>query len=286
MEVIVVDNASADGAPEMVARDFPEVTLIRNSINLGFSAANNQAAMQARGHYLFFLNNDTVIPPGALRGMLSYAEEHPEIGMLGPRLRDGEGQVQVSYRLQPTVTSLLHRTILLRWTGLLRKSYLQYRRAEFDCEKIREVDVLMGAAMFTRRTDFLRWGGWDEDFRFGGEDLELSTRLNHVTKLVYYPEVEITHFGRVSTREHVAFSSPQIAVGIAKYLRKIGTPAASMFAYKLAMTIDTPLTIMAKLTEAAIRRVRGKSRTAKKSLLAAQAAWHFLRRGLMEFWRA
>src|SRR5205085_3445579 len=123
LEIIVVDNASTDGAPEMVATHFPRVTLIRNRENVGFARANNQAAAVARGRYLFFLNNDTVVPPGALRELLDYAETHPEAGVVGPRLCDGRGRTQVSCRLRPTVGALLHRTALLRWTGLFRRAY-------------------------------------------------------------------------------------------------------------------------------------------------------------------
>src|SRR5947209_13599707 len=72
LETVVVDNASTDGAADMVARDFPEVTLIRNAENVGFSRASNQAAAVARGRYLFFLNNDTVVSAGALRRLVSY----------------------------------------------------------------------------------------------------------------------------------------------------------------------------------------------------------------------
>ncbi len=121
VEVIVVDNASIDGAPEMVEREFPEVVLVRNTENLGFARANNQASRKARGSYLFFLNNDTVIPKGALRELLEFARAHPEAGIVGPRLCDALGRTQVSYRLEPTLAILLHRTTLLRWlTGLPR----------------------------------------------------------------------------------------------------------------------------------------------------------------------
>src|SRR5947209_516430 len=78
LETVVVDNGSHDGAAEMVARDFPEAILIRNGENRGFARANNQAAAQARGRYLFFLNNDTVVPAGALRRLIAYADAHPE----------------------------------------------------------------------------------------------------------------------------------------------------------------------------------------------------------------
>jgi N-acetylglucosaminyl-diphospho-decaprenol L-rhamnosyltransferase len=112
LEVIVVDNASSDGAADMVADEFPEVLLIRNHTNRGFSRANNQAAEQARGRNLFFLNNDTVVPTGTLRCLIDYADNHPEAGMIGPRLRDGQGKVQLSIRNRPTITALLHIEII------------------------------------------------------------------------------------------------------------------------------------------------------------------------------
>src|SRR5690348_4073153 len=94
LETIVVDNASTDGAADRVACEFPEVQLVRNTENRGFSRGNNQAAARASGRYLFFLNNDTVVPPGTLGRLTAFADAHPEIGMIGPRLRGGDGRFQ------------------------------------------------------------------------------------------------------------------------------------------------------------------------------------------------
>src|SRR5581483_6236825 len=145
LETIVVDNASEDGAADMVAEEFPEVRLHRNAANVGFARANNQAARLARGRYLFFLNNDTVLPSGTLQRLLAFAKAQPHAGIIGPLLRDGEGKVQSSYRLRPTIGTLLHRTCLLRWTGLLRHGYERYRRQDGDLKTSRPVEVLMGA---------------------------------------------------------------------------------------------------------------------------------------------
>src|SRR5260370_1728783 len=162
LEIIVVDNASTDGAADMVAQEFPHVRLLRNASNVGFSRANNLAVKQARGRFLFFLNNDTLVPPGTLRRLVAYLEAHPEVGMVGPRLRDAQGNVQVSYRPRPTVATLLHKTSLLRWTGLFRSSYLAFRRLQFDPETTKNVAVLMGAAVLLARDRCLACGGWDE----------------------------------------------------------------------------------------------------------------------------
>jgi GT2 family glycosyltransferase len=286
LEVIVVDNASADGSARLVARDFPEVVLIRNDQGHGFARANNQAARRARGRYLFFLNNDTIVPPGAVGRLLAYAEAHPEVGMLGPRLRDITGRYQVSYRSRPTLATLLHRTALVRWTGLLRRVYRRHRRETFDPHTTRCVDVLMGAALLVRRDRFFAWGGWDEEFPFGGEDLELCTRIGRWAPVVYQPEVEITHFGRVSTRRHIGPASAHIAFGFARYLRRSGTSRLGVFVYKTAVTLEAPLQIVARSVEYCSRRLRGQRSKAEKSLLALRAAAYFLVKGLVAFWRA
>jgi GT2 family glycosyltransferase len=286
VEVIVIDNASTDGAADLVEREFPEVVLHRNATNVGFARANNQAAELARGRYLFFLNNDTVVPPGSLRRLMDYCEAHPGVGMVGPRLRDGAGQTQVSYRQRPTLATFLHRTALLRWTGLLRGNYRRYRRQEFDPETTRVVEVLMGAAMFLPREVFFTCGAWDEDFAFGGEDIELSTRVGRHYQVVYVPGIEITHHGRMSTRQHIGFASTNMAIGFARYLRKSGCPGWGLLLYKLLVTLDAPVQMADKALQYLWRRLRGRREKADKSLLVLRGLAHFLFKGLGPFWKA
>jgi N-acetylglucosaminyl-diphospho-decaprenol L-rhamnosyltransferase len=286
LETIVVDNASSDGAADMVAREFPEVVLLRNKANLGFARANNQAASRARGRYLFFLNNDTVIPRRALGRMVAYADAHPEAGIIGPRLRDSRGRTQVSYRQRPTMATLLHRTSLLRWTGMLRSAYRRYRRQDFNPGCTRPVEVLMGAAVLVPRPIFLECGGWDEKFAFGGEDLDLSARIGRRHQIVYHPEVEIVHYGRTSTRQHIGFVSSNMAIGFLRYLRKSGYRWPSLLFYKLIVTLDAPVQLLGKALQFSWRRLRGRHVKARKSLLAMHGFGHFLVKGLVPFWLA
>jgi N-acetylglucosaminyl-diphospho-decaprenol L-rhamnosyltransferase len=286
VETIVVDNASTDGAADMVAHDFPEVVLIRNAENVGFSRASNQAAEAARGRHLFFLNNDTVVPAGALRRLVAYADAHPEVGMIGPRLRDGRGRPQISYRRKPTVAALLHRTVLLRWTGLFRRASRRYRRADFNPLEQRRVEVLAGAAVFLPREVFLAAGRWDEGFAFGGEDIDLCVRVNELRAVVYLPDVEVTHFGRVSSRENVAFADAQLPAGHVRLLRKLGTDWAALLAYKALVTCDAPCACVAKWCQFGVRRMFSGRRKAARSQLAARGTWYFLTRGLGKFWKA
>ena len=166
--------------------------------------------------------------------------------MVGPRLRDAQGQVQVSYRQAPTLATLLHRTSLLRWTGLLRYAYRRYRRQEFDPHVTRAVDVLMGAAVLLPRECFFDCGQWDEGFTFGGEDLDLSTRVNRSHRVMYFSEAEILHYGRVSTRQHIGYASSQMTIGFARYLRKLGCSSLALAFYKLVVTLDAPLLWLSK----------------------------------------
>jgi N-acetylglucosaminyl-diphospho-decaprenol L-rhamnosyltransferase len=288
LEVIVVDNGSEDGAAEMAAREFPDVVLIRNSVNRGYAKANNQAARRARGRYLFFINNDTIIPSGTLLALSAYADAHPEVGMIGPRLRDGFGRIQVSCRRQPTLCTFLHRTSLLRWTQMLRPSYRRYRRSrrqEYGPNDTRSAGMLLGAALFLPRSVFTECGGWDEDFTFGGEDLELSVRVRRSHRVVYLPRVEITHFGRVSTRRHMEYAAAHIACGFARYLRKTGCSRLTLLCYKLIVTLDAPVQLAEKGVQYVWRRFRGKEEKAAKSLLIVEGLMHFLRKGLLPFWK-
>jgi GT2 family glycosyltransferase len=285
-ETIVVDNGSNDGAPEMVDRDFPEVILHRNTTNRGFAAANNQAAGFAAGRYLFFLNNDTHLPEGTLGRLVEYADAHPEVGIVGPRLRNGDGKLQISYRMQPTLRTFLHRTSLLRWTGIFRSAYRRYRREGFDAETTRPVEVLMGAAMLIPRRVFLEAGGWDEDFTFGGEDAELSTRIRRSHPLVFHPAIEIKHFGRVSTRRHIGFATTQTIIGFARYLRKCGYSRAALLLFKTIVTLDAPVLFAGKGAQYLWRRLTGQRAKAEKSAIAMRGARHFLLSGLVPFWSA
>ena len=285
-EVVLVDNASTDGAADMVASDFPEVRLIRNATNVGFSKGNNQASEVAAGAYLFFLNNDTEVQPNCLAEFVAYVEAHPGVGMLGPKLRGADGEYQINYRRKPTLAALLHRVSFLRWTGLFRRAYHNYRRDTFEPEGTKTVEVLMGAAVFLPRAVFEATGRWDERYRFGAEDLDLSTQVGRGYRVVHFANVEVLHYGRVSSRQNIRFSAPNVTIGYLHYFRKAGVRPAVLTVYKAFVTIDAPLQLAAKLTQFAWRRLRGRREKAAKSLLAARGVAHFLGRDLVRFWRA
>lgn len=286
LQVLVVDNGSTDGAADMVAELFPEVVLIRNADNVGFSRANNQAAQRAHGRYLFFLNNDTLVPSGTLRGLLDYAGAHPEVGIIGPQLRDEQSRPQLSCRACPTLPALLHRITWLRWTRLFRQNYRRYRgRDGAEVSEPRPVEILMGAALFMPRAVFRACGGWDEDYTFGGEDIDLCARVGRYHRVIYHPGLAIVHFGRISSRQHIGFSYSHTVIGVTRFLRKRGCSPAGLLFYKLALTLDAPLRWLGHAVRYGWRRWRGQRHRAAKSRLVMRALEHFLRRGLPSLWR-
>ncbi|MGL4551372.1 MAG: glycosyltransferase family 2 protein [Gemmataceae bacterium] len=282
LEVIVVDNRSTDGAPDMVAADFPGVRLIRNADNAGYARACNQAAAAARGRYLFFLNNDTVIPPGALRRLVERARATPGLGLLGPRLCDGRGRVQRSVRARPTVAALCHRVTFLRWTGLFRSAHGGFRG-----DDPHRAEVLMGAALLMPRRAWERVGGWAEEFAFGGEDIDLCLRVADAgLAVVHDPTTSIVHLGRVASRRHPGFVLGKTLVGVTRSLRTAGSSGWAVAAYKAAFTLDVPLRLAVLAGRWLVSRVRGKVKSAGRAWLDLVGLTRFVRDDLVSFWRA
>jgi GT2 family glycosyltransferase len=284
-EIVVVDNGSSDGAPEMVAEEFPQVQLVRNRHNIGFSHACNQAAELAAGQYLFFLNNDTEVGPHSLGELAEYAEAHPEARLIGPKLHGSDGNPQISYRQKPTIAAMLNQLRIVRWTRLFRTAYHDYRRGSFQALRTGPVEILLGAAVFLSRETFDTLGGWDERYRFGLEDIDLSTEAGKLGDVVYLSEVEVLHHGRMSSRGNLRFALPNVTVGYAHYFRKHGSHSAALFAYKCLVTLDAPVQLLFIGLQTAIRRMLGRKEKAAQSGRAALGIWHFLRRELVRFWR-
>ncbi|MGC9334761.1 MAG: glycosyltransferase family 2 protein [Anaerolineae bacterium] len=194
-EVIVVDNASSDGSAEHVATCYPEVRLIRSGKNLGFGAANNHAARQARGEYLAFLNPDTKVETGWLEPLIRALEVYPRAGMVTAQVLLMHTPDQIN-----TCGNDMHLTgfTLCRGASARRESYAE--RAE--------VAAVSGAAFAMRRSLFEALGGFDESFFLYMEDSDLSLRARlagyrclYVPDSVVYHDYRL-HFGPQKTYYH------------------------------------------------------------------------------------
>ncbi len=193
-QIVVVDNASADGSLEMLRDEFPQVTVIANSDNRGFAAANNQAFAAAVGRYVLMLNPDTIMPPGGLRTLVAFADSHPESGAVGPKLLNRDGSLQPSCRRFPTIAAAIFRNTILGRLFPNAHAAQVYLMADFDHVHSAQVEWVSGACMLLRREALQQISGLDEGFFWGSEDVDLCWRLHkagwHVT---YTPEPAVTH---------------------------------------------------------------------------------------------
>ncbi|NLD44849.1 MAG: glycosyltransferase family 2 protein, partial [Chloroflexi bacterium] len=162
VEVLVVDNASADGSADMVRSEFPGVLLVASDVNLGFAAGNNLGLRRARGRYVLLLNPDTVVRAGALAAMLGYLDAHPRVGLVGPLLRYGDGTVQPSRRRFPTFGhALMESTILEQWFPRNRWAR-EYRLEDVPIDGPLQVDWVNGSCMMVRSEAIAQVGLLDE----------------------------------------------------------------------------------------------------------------------------
>ncbi len=206
-EVIVVDNASGDGTVEMVRQSFPNVHLIVNSENLGFTRANNQGIRMSQGKYVLLLNPDTVVASDALRQIILFLERHPSVGVLGPRLVDAEGSHQWSARSFPDLAvGLFRNTILGRFFP--QAPYVRrYLRQDLPMDRPSDVDWVSGAALFIRRSLLNHVGLLDEDYWAYCEDVDLCWRVKERGyRVVYYPKAVFIHKVGRSSDQRLAFS--------------------------------------------------------------------------------
>lgn len=202
-EVLVVDNASTDGSVALVQQRFPEVQLITNAENVGFSKANNQAIRKATGEYILLLNPDTVIEEDALIKCIEFLNDNPAAGALGVKMIDGSGKfLPESKRGLPTP-----RVAFFKMTGLSKlfpksRTFNRYHAGHLDQNEIHEVDVLAGAFMIIRKQVLDKIGLLDEQFFMYGEDIDLSYRITQAGyKNFYYPKVRIIHYKGESTKK-------------------------------------------------------------------------------------
>lgn len=193
-EVIVVDNASTDGSADMVASEFPEFTLVRSEVNLGFTGGHNLALARRTGQHAALLNSDTVVHPGAIGSLARVLSERPEVGIVAPKLLNPDGSLQFSCRRFPNpVAAAFRNTFLGRWFP--NNPYVRdYLMQDFDHSSPREVDWVSGAALFIRGEALARVGGLDEGFFMYCEDVDLCKRAwQQGAKVVYLPSAVITH---------------------------------------------------------------------------------------------
>ena len=246
IEVLVVDNASADGSAEMVAAEYPEATLLEPGENLGFARANNLAAESARGEHLLLLNSDAAVDPSTVGDLARFLEEHPAAGVVAPRLANPDGTHQPSARAFPCALNLF-----LEATGLERLLG-RTTHGHFRGDETRPVEYVSGAALMIRRSLWRELGGFDEGFFFYGEDADLCRRaLERGAETWYLHSAGALHEGGASTaalRTNAAIEGYRAAL---LFIRKHGSAGAVTWA-RLWILLGATLRAVASALPAAL----------------------------------
>jgi GT2 family glycosyltransferase len=201
VEVIVVDNGSTDGSPEMVADLYPAVRLIRNPTNTGFAIANNQGLAVARGRYLMLLNSDTVVREQALERLVRFMDAAPDVGACGPTLRYPDGRIQRS--CFSFDSPWRHFCDMLAIGRVFPRSALfANQQFRFDHRHTAEVDWLIGAALVVRREVVEAVGVLDERFRIHCNDSDWCYRIHRSGyRVMFVHDAEIVHHSGATIRQ-------------------------------------------------------------------------------------
>jgi N-acetylglucosaminyl-diphospho-decaprenol L-rhamnosyltransferase len=204
LEMIIIDNGSRDGTADMVRKEYPQAILIKNIKNRGVAPARNQGLRIARGDFIMILDDDAYVEPGTLERFISFMEHNTAVGLCGPRIIDGLGQLTTSCKRFPTPFSfLLNRypqfTIIDKNNALSKHLML-----DWDHKNMVPVDYVIGACQFIRRGAFLAVGFLDDKIFYGPEDIDYCVRMwMGGWKVFYVPAIVAVHTPRRITKRKI-----------------------------------------------------------------------------------
>jgi GT2 family glycosyltransferase len=220
-EVIVVDNASTDGSPELVKRGFPQAYLIENFTNRGFAAANNQGMAMARGRYVLLLNSDTIVLDNAIAKTVVFADRNPQAAVVGCRVLNPDHTLQPTCFMFPSLLNMLLSVSYVYKLFPRNRFFGRERMTWWDRDDAREVDVVTGCFMLVRREAIEQVGVMDEEFFMYGEETDWCYRFRREGwKVSFVPLADIVHLGGASSRQVAQRMTLQLSSSILYFLRK------------------------------------------------------------------
>jgi GT2 family glycosyltransferase len=265
-EIIVVDNASHDGSPEMLEAEFPEVRVVRNADNLGFAGANNQGTALARGRYLALVNSDVELLPDALRRLVAFLDEHPDVGIAGPKVLNGDGTLQASCRTEPSLRSWLFRSLALDTRFPRSRLFGDHYMTHWSHDEVRDVEVLSGCFWMIRRSAHEQVGGLDARFFMYAEDMDLCRRYREAGwRVTFFPGARIVHFGGGSSGNAPARFWVELLRANLQYWKKHHTTPAAAALYAIFLlhhAARVPGFALRRLLQPAARGARGEDKLA------------------------
>ncbi|MCC7076474.1 MAG: glycosyltransferase family 2 protein [Acidimicrobiia bacterium] len=194
VEHILVDNVCTDGSADVARAENPEVVVIRTPQRMGFAPNSNLGLRAATGRFVGLLNPDTITHAGALQRLVTTLEENPDIGLVGPRLLNFDGSVQLSVRRFPNLSSFLVRRTPLRSLARNGRWDRRHLNSDFDHMRTQDVDWMLGAALVTRREAVDEVGILDEGLPLYVDDIDWCLRMHkRAWRVVYVADAEISH---------------------------------------------------------------------------------------------
>ena len=236
-----MDNASTDGSPQMVAREFPEARLIRNQVNAGFARANNQGLAPAQGEAVLFLNQDAEIRPGAITAMAHYLQARPEAGAVGAWLLNPDGSFQNYFHRFPTpALSFFCETELgKRFDRSFLRGRLgrRYRCQDVDFAQVVRLDQPPAACLMVKRALLSRIGGMDERFPIFFNDVDLCRRIWRAGFEIHLARhAHVLHHLAQSTRSLPRAEEARLRSLLAYFRKHYGLPGALV--WKTLLLLD------------------------------------------------
>ena len=275
-EIIVVDNASSDGSAEMVSREFPTVILIANDNNRGFAAANNQGMRISRGRYVLLLNPDTIVLDRAIDVMVSWSDEHPEVGCAGCQVLEAEDRIQ-----RTCFADIGPLNLLLIELGLYRAPFAQrvFGRPEYawwDRRSERDVDVVSGMFMLVPKRVVEEVGLLDEAFFVYAEEADWCRRIRRAGhRCTFTPVARILH--RDGGGKSTAQIRPRMYVQLQRSKLVYARKHHGRLGHVTTKTILLSSMLMRWLVFGTLARIKGGTETSARARLARHAALFHLR---------
>jgi len=206
-EVIVVDNDSQDGSVELVKENFPQAKLFASEKNLGHHKGNNLGIKNSSGKYVVILNTDIAVMDDAFDKMYRFMEEHQEVALIGPRLKNPDGTIQKSCLRFPKILTPFYRRTFLSWLPSAQKELSNYLMDDFDHSSTMPVDWILGACEMVRRSVIDKVGGLDEDlFLYFGDVAWCYQMWQAGFPVYYFAGTDIIHYHKRESAESGMFS--------------------------------------------------------------------------------
>ncbi len=267
-DVWVVDNASADGSADMVAREFPGVRLIRNARNVGYGAATNEGLRAAAGRYVLVANADVEFVNDGLGEMVRFLDANAKVAALGPKLLNADGTLQpscfshIDFAAALGIAAGFHNVMPYSWFSRHNPDGGLRRFFHFpDHDRVLYPDWFRAAVVMLRREAMVEAGGYDESFYMYCEEIDLFRRLRKSGwQIAYLPHAEVIHHGEGSSSQVHRSMAVEFWKSLFRISRKFPRESPSVASLWIAMMLGTTIRSFANILQMLLHEPRAAGR--------------------------